>query len=161
MKITTKKLTMMALLTALYVVLTFLVAPFSYGQIQFRISEILTLLCFYNPIYVISITIGAFITNLASPLGIIDIVIGSLHSLISCYAMTKVKDIRIASLFPALFSFIIGFEIAYVEASKELFIPATLWVMLSEFIIVSIIGLAVFKVLEKNPSINKFLKEDL
>jgi len=33
---------------ALYVALTLVIAPLSYGALQFRISEVLTLLCFFK-----------------------------------------------------------------------------------------------------------------
>lgn len=114
----TKKLTRIGLVAAIYVVLTWILPMFSYGPIQFRISEILTLLAFYNPIYVLSITIGAFISNIISPLGIIDMFVGALHSFLSVYAMTKTKNIYLASIFPALFSFIIAIEILIVSDEK-------------------------------------------
>ena len=37
-----------AIMAALYVVLTLISYPFSYGLIQFRISEVLMLLCFWQ-----------------------------------------------------------------------------------------------------------------
>ena len=38
-----------AIIAALYVALTWVLAPISYGAIQFRISEVLLLLVFFNP----------------------------------------------------------------------------------------------------------------
>lgn len=150
MKFSTKNLTKAALVAAIYVAVTILIAPISYGEIQFRISEILTLLCFYNPIYIPAIGIGVLLSNISSPLGPIDMLVGTMHSLISVYCMHKSKNIYVASLFPSLFSFIIGLEIALMAGDPSIFLPATLWIMLSEFIIVSLIGVAIFKVLEKN-----------
>lgn len=156
----TKKLTKVGLVAAIYVVLTWILPMFSYGPIQFRISEILTLLAFYNPIYVLSITIGAFISNIISPLGIIDMFVGALHSFLSVYAMTKTKNIYLASIFPALFSFIIAIEILIVSDEKLSFFLITGQIMLSEFIIVSLIGVSVFKLLEKNKTFKDFVLLD-
>ena len=65
----------MALVTALYVVV--LLAPLSFGPIQLRLAELFNYLGVFNKRYIWSITLGVAIANTASPLGIIDIVIGS------------------------------------------------------------------------------------
>ncbi|EOY2815045.1 QueT transporter family protein [Enterococcus faecalis] len=67
----------MALVTALYVVVTVLLAPLSFGPIQLRLAELFNYLGVFNKRYIWSITLGVAIANTASPLGIIDIVIGS------------------------------------------------------------------------------------
>ncbi|HPN60864.1 MAG TPA: QueT transporter family protein, partial [Bacilli bacterium] len=67
----------MALVASIYVVLT-IWNPFSYTEIQFRISEVLVLLCFYRKDYIYALTIACIIANFFSPLGIIDVVLGSL-----------------------------------------------------------------------------------
>lgn len=45
----TKRLTRTAIIAAIYAVVTIAIAPFSYGNIQFRISEILVLLAVFDP----------------------------------------------------------------------------------------------------------------
>ncbi|MDD7183948.1 QueT transporter family protein, partial [Peptostreptococcus porci] len=55
-----------AMVAALYAVLTWAIPSLSYGPIQFRVSEIMTLLAFYNPQYVIGLTVGCAIANLFS-----------------------------------------------------------------------------------------------
>lgn len=145
----TKTLTRGALVAALYVVLTLIVPGVSYGPIQFRFSEVLTLLSYFNPTYIPALTLGCFISNIWSPFKL-DMIFGTLHTFISVYAMSKSKNIYIASLMPALFSFIIGFEIVTFSPEVLSFLGITGSIMLSEFIIVSVIGIMVFKVLTKN-----------
>ena len=74
---TVKDLTQIALVAALYVVLT--ITPplnaISYGAYQFRVSEILNFTAFYNPKYLWSVTIGCMIANLYS-FGWIDVFVG-------------------------------------------------------------------------------------
>lgn len=77
---------------ALYVVLTFAVAPFSYGAFQFRISEMFNHLIDFNKRYIWALTIGCLITNITSPLGPIDMIVGTLGTLSSgliIYFITK------------------------------------------------------------------------
>lgn len=82
----------MALVTALYVVVTVLLAPLSFGPIQLRLAELFNYLGVFNKRYIWSITLGVAIANTASPLGIIDIVIGSgwnVRSLMDCLFCDK------------------------------------------------------------------------
>ena len=51
--------------------------PLSFGPIQLRLAELFNYLGVFNKRYIWSITLGVAIANTASPLGIIDIVIGS------------------------------------------------------------------------------------
>lgn len=153
-----KKLSKAALVAAVYVVLTWILPMFSYGPIQFRFSEVLTLLAFYNPIYIFSITIGAAISNLMSPLGIIDVFVGAFHSFLSVYFISKSKNLYVASLFPALFSFIIGAEIIMVSAEKLSFFLITGQIMLSELIIVTIIGVPLIKLVARNNNLSELME---
>lgn len=150
MKKSTNNLTRLALVAAIYVVLTLAIPAISYGPVQFRVSEILTLLCFYNPYYIPALTIGVFISNIFSSLGMIDLVFGTAHTLIAVVIMSKTKNIWLASLMPALFSFIIGAQIVIVSPEPLSFFAITASIMVSEFIIVSLIGVPSFKLLEKN-----------
>ena len=75
---TVKVLTIQALLAAIYVVLTVAIAPFSYGAIQFRISESLSQLVVFSKKYWFPITLGVAIANIFSALGIVDVFFGTL-----------------------------------------------------------------------------------
>ena len=52
-----RRVTTVGVVTALYVALTLMCSNFAYGQIQFRVSEMLMLLCFYNKDYIVSMTL--------------------------------------------------------------------------------------------------------
>lgn len=68
--------------TALYVVMTLLVAPVAFGPVQFRISEALNFVGIYNRRYIGAITLGVIIVNgLQSTL--VDVVVGGFHTFIS------------------------------------------------------------------------------
>ena len=73
----TKKLTKQSLIVALYVVMSLAIPELGFGPIQFRVSEILTLLAFVDPSYVMPLTLACAIVNIWSPFGIIDIIFGS------------------------------------------------------------------------------------
>ncbi|MFT8726874.1 MAG: QueT transporter family protein [Liquorilactobacillus ghanensis] len=70
-----------SLIAALYVVLTLALVPFSYGPIQFRLSETLNNLVVFNKRYILGLTLGCVIANLWSSLGPLDVIFGSLGTL--------------------------------------------------------------------------------
>ena len=73
-----KNMTRLALVAAMYAVLTVVIAPLAFGEIQFRFSEVLVLLCFYRKDYALALIVGCFIANLFSPMGLMDIIFGTL-----------------------------------------------------------------------------------
>lgn len=71
-----------AMIAALYVVLTFLFAPFSFGSVQVRIAEALTVLPYFTPSAIPGLLIGCLIGNLLGGAPLPDIIFGSLATLI-------------------------------------------------------------------------------
>ena len=67
----------------MYIAISLLIAPFGFTHIQFRISEMFNHLVVFNKMYIFGIVIGVFITNLFSPLGVIDLVFGVGQSIIA------------------------------------------------------------------------------
>lgn len=68
---TIRRITKLAAVAALYVVFT-IINPFSYDMVQFRVSEVLVLLCFYRRDYGYALIIGCFIANLFGPMVLVD-----------------------------------------------------------------------------------------
>ena len=100
------------LLAALYVVLTYLMAPISFWAIQFRLSEILVLACFFDKKKIVGLTLGCFLANLVSPLGLMDIGFGTLATFLACLGIIFSKHLIIAALFPIVSNgIIVGLEL--------------------------------------------------
>ena len=78
----TQFLTEAAVIGAIYVVLTLLFAPLSYGEIQIRFSEALTILPFFTPAAIPGLFVGCIIGNISGGALLPDIVFGSLATLI-------------------------------------------------------------------------------
>ena len=60
-----------AIIAALYAALTISLAPLSYGPIQVRVSEFMTLLAFTNRKCMPGLVLGCFLANIGSPYGLI------------------------------------------------------------------------------------------
>ena len=84
MKINTRNLITAAVVGALYAVLTMVLAPISYGALQFRVSEVLCILPFFMPFTAWGLFVGCVVANLMSTAGVLDVVFGSLATLITC-----------------------------------------------------------------------------
>ncbi len=153
-----KKITRFAIVAALYVVFTLFIPFMSYGAIQFRISEIITLLAFVDPFYVGPLTLGCAIANIVSPFGIVDVIFGTFATFLTTKCMSKTKNIYIASLYPALFSIIIGLEILFVSNEPINLFLVTGQIMISELVIVGLVGVPIFKIIMKNQYLIGILK---
>lgn len=140
----TKWIVYTAVLAGIYASLTIAMTPISYGPIQLRLSEILTLLAFANPQFAPGLILGCFIANMFSPFGMMDAIIGTFATAVAVYSMRYTKNLWMASLTPTIANaVIVGLEIALL--SNLPIFETMLYVGLGEFVVVTIIGIPVFK----------------
>jgi len=133
---------------AIYVVLTLIFAPISYGMIQVRISEALMVLPFFTPAAIPGLFVGCLIANIFGGLGMPDIVFGSLATLLSAYLVSKIDNKYLVPLPPILINaIVIGLVLHYVLA-LPLFMTM-LWVGLGQIIACYGLGLPLLLFLEK------------
>ena len=157
-----RRITKIATVTAIYVVTTLLCSGIAYGQMQFRVSEMLMLLCFFNKDYIISMTLGCFIANLFSPLGLIDAVFGTVATLIAAiliYVFRKENNtgrLIVCSLFPVITNALIVSAELKVVFDLPYWANAV-WVGAGEFVCVSILGTTVFRLLLMNKGFVKMV----
>ena len=120
----TKTLMRIAMVAAVYTAVSTLLAPISYGPIQVRIAEALTLLPLIWEPGIWALTLGCFLTNLIGVqmqvTGPIDIVVGTLATFLAAVCTWKLKDIRfrnvpvLSILMPVLFNGVfVGIELAW------------------------------------------------
>lgn len=154
-----RRLTNMGLVAAIYVAATMLCSSLAYGQVQFRISEVLMLLCYFNKDYIISLSIGCLIVNLFSTLGMVDVVFGTLATVVAAvliYLLRNKVNLVVASLFPVISNaVIVGFELTYVFKTPLLVNMGL--VALGEFVCVTIVGVILIKALMKNKYFSKLV----
>lgn len=154
-----KKIIMTAVIAAVYATLTIFLAPLSYGAVQLRLSEIVTLLAFINPSFTPGLVIGCMIANIFSPFGIIDVLIGSIATFFAVYPMRYTKNLYIASLMPVISNaVIVGLEIAILSALPK--IETIFYVGVGEFAAVSICGVIFIKLISKNQKLMDYLKNN-
>lgn len=144
MKIRT--LSINALIAALYVIITWLVAPFGFTHVQFRASELFNHLIVFNKKYFFGIVLGVFVANLIFSPFKSDLIFGLAHTIISLlmtlfFARYVKNKLALMWINTAVFSFNM-FIIAYmlkVFAEFELsFLFIWFTLALGEFITMSV-----------------------
>ena len=153
---TTKYLTRAAVIAALYVVLTYLagVMNLAYGPVQFRFSEALTVLPFLFPEAIPGLFVGCIVSNLISPYGVLDLVVGSAATLLAAIWTNKCGKRWFAPMPPVIANAVlVGAMIAWYEAGFGAgFLAAFLYnaatVGLDELVVCYVLGLPLLKILE-------------
>ena len=111
----TLNLTRGAIIAALYVALTLIFHPISYGEIQLRVAEALTILPLFTPAAVPGLFVGCILANLLGGGVIMDVVLGSIATLIGAYFGRKLRSNRWLVPIPAILAntLIIPFVLKY------------------------------------------------
>ena len=108
-KFTVKDLTVAAVVAALYAVLGYFgnVFGLTFGVIQIRFAEALTVLPFLFPATAPGLAVGCLITNLLSPYGPIDVILGTLATAIAAWLTAKMPRWYLAAIPPILVNVVI------------------------------------------------------
>lgn len=111
-------ITQAAIIVALYVVLTLVISAFNLasGAIQVRISEALTILPFFTPAAIPGLTIGCFISNLVTGCMPLDVVFGSLATLLGAIGTWLLRKNKWLAPLPPIIAntIIVPFVLVYV-----------------------------------------------
>lgn len=137
-----------SLIAAVYAAITIALAPISYGQIQVRVAEALTVLPAFTPAAIPGLFVGCIVANLYGGGGIIDIVFGSLATLVAAYLSYKMPKKWLIPLPPIIVNgIIIGYVLNYVYGAPLLITMG--WVSIGQIIACYGLGYPLMTVLEK------------
>lgn len=152
----TIRLVRIAIIAALYVGLTYAFSFMSYGGVQFRISEILVLLCFYNRDYCFALILGCIFANIGSPLGYIDLIFGVMSTIFSVVTIRYCKNIFLAAVMPVLSMVFVALELTLFLPEPSAFI-LNLGTTMGGEAAVMVVGIIFFKAVEKNRALMRLI----
>lgn len=158
----TRNLVFAALVAAVYATVTIVLAPISYGQIQVRVAEALTILPFFSSYSIMGLFVGCIIANIVGGNGILDIIFGSLATLIAAiitYYIGK-SNIKLKKYIAPLPPIILNGIIVGIELNIVLRLPliaSMLWVGLGELIACYALGLPLLLFISKNKKMKEYL----
>ena len=141
-----------AMIAAVYVVLTLVFAPISYGEVQVRVSEALTVLPFFTPAAVPGLFVGCLIANILGGAILPDIIFGSIATLLGAFGtyLLRKKNRFLAPIPPIVANTVIVPFVLYYGYGVNLPIPfMMLTVGAGEVISCGVLGLIAQTVLMK------------
>ena len=163
-----------AMIAALYIVLTyaqeFLLPGTTSMAVQFRLSEILCLLCVFTPSAVWGLTVGTLISNIVNVGALpIDMICGTFATFIAAFTAYKLRNVRVlklpvlSSLMPVLANgIIIGLELEIFLIEGPFHFSSFLLqgglVALGEFGVCVVLGLPFVKLMEHTKLFSKINK---
>lgn len=145
-----------AVIASLYVALTMIFSGWSFGNIQFRISEALTILPFVMPEAIPGLFVGCVAANMMTPNNVpLDMAVGSLSTLLAAALTFRTRSRYAAPIPPiAVNAVTIPFVIALSSAPGgggfwSIYIFNALTVAAGQFAVCYVLGLLLLTALEK------------
>lgn len=175
MKTNAKKLTQAAMIAGLYAAVTFVTSFISFGAVQYRVSEALTILPVFTASAIPGLSVGCALANLlgffigVNPVGAVDAIFGTVATLIAAIATRKIgrsqkRWVRylFAPLPPVLANaVIVGLEICLFfegHITMELFLINSVLVGSGELVVCYVLGLPLIYVLERKDLYKKIFR---
>lgn len=162
-----RQLSLAAVTAALYAVLTLMLPMLSYGPLQIRFSEALTILPFLFPETIPGLAIGCFLANLLGSPYPLDWIFGTLATLLAAVWTSRCRSRWFAPIPPVIVNaVVIGIEIAVSATAigSQAFWIALAWngltVGIGELIACYALGLLLLHMLPKLSYIRRFIPEN-
>ncbi|MDD3334373.1 MAG: QueT transporter family protein [Eubacteriales bacterium] len=155
---TVRSLCLSAMIAALYLALTLIFQAISFGAVQFRISEALTLLPVLFPQAVPGLAVGCLLSNLLAGANPYDIVFGTLATLMAALLSRRLRSNPwLAALPPVICNgVIVGLVLTYAYGIDVLWMNM-LTVALGEAVVCYVLGVPLVKGLSKT-NIKKWIE---
>ncbi len=142
------------MVAAIYAVLCILLAPISYAAIQVRIAEALTILPAFTPAAIPGLTVGCLLANILGGCPIMDIIFGTLATLIGAVGTYLLRSRKTLIWMPPVVSntilvSIFSIYIPFMGESDDSLWYIMLTVCIGELISVCILGYLLYFALKK------------
>lgn len=140
-----------AAIAAIYIVLTMIFQPISFGPIQFRISEALCVLPYFTPAAIPGVFIGCLISNFLGGAMIMDMVFGSLATLIGAIGSWMLRRNRYLVSIPPILSnmLIIPWVLKFAYGSDDMIWFMAITVGIGEVLAIGVLGQFLITALDK------------
>lgn len=168
MRSKTQLLALNGVIAAAYAALTLVASAMNlaYGPVQFRFSEALTVLPFLFPGTWPGVFVGCLVANLLSPYGPIDIIIGSLATLIAALLTQKTSHAWLAPLPPVVCNMVLvggmlaWYEVGFSAQFPALFAVNALWVGIGEAVVCYVLGILLLRAIPNVSYLRRYVPEE-
>ena len=163
-KLDVRQLTLSAMVAAIYFVLSYFgnIFGLTYGPVQCRFAEALCVLPFLFPSTIPGLFVGCLLTNLMSTVPL-DIVVGSLATLLAAFWTSKMPNRYLAPLPPVICNGVIvgamltWYEVGFGEGFWSLFAFNGLSVAVGELLACYILGSILLYSLPRVPYLRRMM----
>lgn len=131
-----------AMIAAIYIVLTLMLIPLGYGPVQFRVSEALCILPYFTPAAIPGVFIGCLLSNALGGAVILDVIFGSLASLIGAVGSYLLRRWRWAVCIPPIVSntLIIPWVLRFAYGNDQIIPYMMVTVGIGEVLAIGVLG---------------------
>ncbi|MBR5520988.1 MAG: QueT transporter family protein [Oscillospiraceae bacterium] len=168
-----KNISRQAMIAAMYTVIGLIFAPLSFGTVQVRFSETLTLLPVFASSNIWGVTLGCLITNIiglmtgANILGSLDIIFGTAATFFAAvltylFRKIRIKNMPMLSALPPVIinAVVVGWELCIMINGS--FNPVVFWaqaisVGLGQAVSCMVLGVLMVRIIEKHPALKEMM----
>ena len=131
-----------AAIAAIYVALPMSFSAISFGPVPFRISEALCILPFFTPAAIPGLFIGCFLSNLLCGAAVMDVVFGSIATLIGAVGSYCLRHNKWLVCVPPILAnaIIVPWVLRYAYGSTDLIPVAMVTVGIGEILAIGVLG---------------------
>lgn len=174
LKPTTRQMAVAAMLAALYCAVSVCLMPLSFGAIQIRVSEALTMTAIFGPVGIWGVTVGCAMTNAigiltgANIIGVLDVVFGTAATLIAALMSYGLRNVRFrglpvaAALPPVLVNaVVVGGELCFAISGQwnpGIFLVNAGYIAVGQALSCCVLGLLLVNVLERKGLAQKIVR---
>ena len=160
MSFSTKYLARIGIIASFYTVITIIFAPLSYGPVQIRISEALTVLPFVAPSAILGLFFGCVVANVYGGLGLADVIGGSVCTLLAAiftYLLSRTKKPILAPLPPVIIN-ALGVSL-YLHLLFNLpYFLTVIYIAVGEFLACYVLGYPLLKLILTNDKLLNLMR---
>jgi uncharacterized membrane protein len=132
-----------AAIASIYAAVTYLLKPISYGPIQVRVSEALTILPMLESSAIPGLFVGCLLANILGGLGPWDIYGGSLITLVAAYMTGKMKNPLLGAVPPVVLNaFGVSYYLSFLYDMP--YWITVLYIGIGEFVAVAGLGIPLY-----------------
>ena len=137
------------IIASVYLTLVFIFQFMSFGQVQFRIAECLTILPALFPFSTFGLTVGCFISNFLSTWGWVDVIVGTLCTLVAGIMSSLIKNPYLSAIPPILINAFVLPLTWYLFAGEAAYWINVLWVFIGQAVVLYALGIPLYFIAKK------------
>lgn len=156
----TERIVKAAVIASAYCLISLLLKPLSFGPLQLRAAEALSMLVLFTKAAPWGLFAGCLLTNIISPYGLLDMLLGSFATLIAALMGARIKNRYLAGIpFVVVNALLVALVICIEARAMGIYFETALYLALSEALSIYLLGIPLSYLIEKNEKLNGLIAD--